>query len=70
MLLQLGLGIRYRTWGFLGGMFGGLVLEIVGYISRIQLHFNPFAKNPFLMYVNSLNLHCLCTGLISLWDYS
>ncbi|MCJ1247808.1 hypothetical protein MMC30_005023 [Trapelia coarctata] len=56
ILLQLGLGIRYRTWGFLGGMFGGLVLEIIGYISRIQLHFNPFDKNPFLIYLICLTI--------------
>lgn len=45
---QLFFGIRYRTWGFLVGMFGGLVLEIIGYVGRVQLHFNPFPFDPFL----------------------
>lgn len=31
LVCQLVLGIRYRIWGFLVGMFCGLVLEIVGY---------------------------------------
>lgn len=46
--IQVFLGIRYRTWGFLAGMIGGLALEIVGYAGRVQLHFNPFPFDPFL----------------------
>ena len=42
-------GIRYRTWGFFGSIVGGLVLEIIGYAARVQMHFNPFLSNPFLM---------------------
>lgn len=49
LLIQIFLGFRYRTWGFLVGMFGGLVLEVIGYVGRIQMHSNPFIKNPFLM---------------------
>ena len=30
-------------------MFGGLVLEIVGYVARIMMHSNPFIKSNFLM---------------------
>jgi hypothetical protein len=43
------LGIRYRIWGYLAAMVGGLVLEIIGYAARVQMHFNPFLSNPFLM---------------------
>jgi hypothetical protein len=43
-------GIRYRTWTFMGAMFGGLVLEITGYVGRIQMHYNPFLSDPFLLY--------------------
>jgi hypothetical protein len=46
---QVFLGVRHRTWGYLVGMFGGIALEIIGYVGRIQLHFNPFKDNPFLM---------------------
>jgi len=52
---QIILGIKYRTWGFLGGMFGGLVLEILGYVGRVQMHYNPFTDNPFLMYILAPN---------------
>jgi hypothetical protein len=46
---QVGLSIRWKTWAFLVGMVCGLVLEIVGYIGRIKMHFNVFEKNNFLM---------------------
>ena len=49
MALQLIAGIYYRTWGYLVGMFCGLVLEIIGYLGRVQMHFNPFLSNPFMM---------------------
>lgn len=49
IIAQIGLGYFYKTWGFAAGMFFGLVLEIIGYIARIQMHFNPFTKDPFLM---------------------
>lgn len=49
LLAQLGLGIRYKTWGFLAGMIGGLTLEVVGYTGRVLMHNNPFIKTPFLM---------------------
>lgn len=46
---QLGLGIRYRTWGFMVGMLSGLALEIIGYAARVEIHSSPFAATPFLM---------------------
>ena len=49
LLLQTGLGIRYKTWGFLVGMFGGLTLETLGYIGRVKLHFEPFTRDWFLL---------------------
>jgi hypothetical protein len=51
LVAQIGLAIRCKTWGFGGAMFGGLVLEVIGYVARVQIHSNPFKKNPFLMYV-------------------
>jgi hypothetical protein len=45
---QVFFGIRYRTWGFLGCLIGGLILEILGYVARVQLHYNPFRKGPFI----------------------
>lgn len=49
LVAQLFLGIRYKTWGFLAGMVGGLALEILGYVSRVKLHDNPFSDSWFKM---------------------
>ena len=56
LIVQLFLGVRYRTWGFLVGMFGGLALEIVGYLGRILLHFNVFDFNNFIIYIVCLTI--------------
>jgi len=42
-------GYRYKTWSFGGAMIAGLVIECVGYVGRVQMHYNPFLANPFLM---------------------
>ena len=49
LITQVFFTIKYRTWGYGVAMFGGLMLEIIGYVGRIQMHSNPFAKGPFLM---------------------
>lgn len=49
LIAQLGLGIRYRTWGFMVGMICGLLLEVLGYVGRLLLHNNPFDFNNFLL---------------------
>ena len=46
---QVWFGIKFKTWGFMAGLLGGLLLEIMGYIGRVQMHSNPFIKGPFLM---------------------
>lgn len=43
------LGIRHRTWGYMAGMIIGLLLEVLGYASRIMLHNNPWDSNGFLL---------------------
>ncbi|SMQ50064.1 unnamed protein product [Zymoseptoria tritici ST99CH_3D7] len=53
---QLYFGIRYKTWGYFVGMVGGIVLEIIGYVGRVQLHFNPFPFDPFLLYLICLTI--------------
>ncbi|KAL5335616.1 RTA1 like protein-domain-containing protein [Aspergillus crustosus] len=47
----------YRMWGFSGSMIAGLVLEVLGYASRILFHDDPFSFDYFLM-----NLICLSVG--------
>lgn len=49
LIAQLGIGIRYKTWSYLIAMTGGLLLEIIGYVARVQMHYNPFKSDPFLM---------------------
>lgn len=49
LVVQVALGIRYRTAGFTMGMFFGLVLEIIGYIGRKEMHNKPFDFNNFVM---------------------
>jgi hypothetical protein len=49
LAVQLGLGIRHKTWGFMIGMICGLILEVVGYAGRIMLHNSPFDFNSFIM---------------------
>ncbi|KAN0122045.1 RTA1 domain containing protein [Hyaloscypha variabilis] len=51
LLFQLIIGIYYRTIGFTIAMSSGLILEIIGYIGRVQMHFNPFIQQPFMMYL-------------------
>lgn len=48
---QIGLGVYYKTWGFMVGMVFGLILEVLGYVSRILLHNNPFNGDAFLIYL-------------------
>ncbi|MCJ1337747.1 hypothetical protein MMC09_003030 [Bachmanniomyces sp. S44760] len=56
LVVQLGLGIAYRTWGFMVATAMGLVLEVIGYVARVQMHYNPFTANPFLMYIICLTI--------------
>ncbi|KAF4627221.1 hypothetical protein G7Y89_g10936 [Cudoniella acicularis] len=49
LIFQLFLGIYYRTIGFCIATSIGFVLEIIGYIGRVQMHFNPFIQQPFMM---------------------
>jgi len=56
ILLQTAFGIRYRTWGYWIGMFGGLLCEIIGYIARIMMNSNPFSTSNFIMYLVCLTI--------------
>ncbi|KAJ5544521.1 hypothetical protein N7535_007080 [Penicillium sp. DV-2018c] len=56
LVAQIVLGIRYRTWAYLAGLSGGLVLEVIGYVGRIQMHYNPFRFDPYLEYLICLTI--------------
>ncbi|KFA71175.1 hypothetical protein S40288_04692 [Stachybotrys chartarum IBT 40288] len=50
---QIYLGVKYKTWGFLFGMFAGLLLEILAYVGRVQLH---NGEPQFLMYIVTITI--------------
>lgn len=54
LVAQVGLGIRYRTWGFMGGMVGGLILEVLGYLARVQMHNVSRVHRPHIGGSNSV----------------
>lgn len=58
LVLNIYLGLRHKTWGYMVAMFFGLVGEIIGYISRILLYQNPFdpSGNNFLIYIVCLTI--------------
>ena len=56
IVTQIILGIRYRTWGYMIGMFFGLLCEIIGYAGRIMMHSNPFVDANFIMYLCCLTI--------------
>ncbi|KAI4152179.1 MAG: hypothetical protein L6R39_001877 [Caloplaca ligustica] len=67
LVLQLAFGFKWRTWSFTGSIFGGLVLEILGYVSRVQMHYNPWNGDAFLMYIIVLTIApCFLTAAIYL----
>ncbi|KKP00688.1 hypothetical protein THAR02_07202 [Trichoderma harzianum] len=51
LILQLVLTVRFwRYYGYAIGMLGGLILELVGYIAKVQLSPNRADKNGYIMY--------------------
>jgi len=58
LLMNIYLGIRHKTWGYMTAMTVGLAGEIVGYIGRILLWQNPFdpTGNNFLIYIVCLTI--------------
>ncbi|KPM39587.1 hypothetical protein AK830_g6938 [Neonectria ditissima] len=51
LLLHTWQGARTKTWGFMGSMICGCILEIIGYAGRLIIHDNPFDFNGFLMQI-------------------
>ncbi|KAH8886437.1 putative RTA1 domain protein [Thozetella sp. PMI_491] len=56
LIAQIFFGIRHKTWTFLAGLAGGIVVEILGYVGRLQLHSNPFSFNAFVMQLVCLTI--------------
>lgn len=51
--IQIILNIRFwRFYGYATGMLGGLLLEMLGYVAKIQLSHNRANKNGYIMYAS------------------
>ena len=58
ILVNIFIGIRHKTWGYMTAMFFGLAGEVIGYIARSLLSQNPFdpTGNNFLIYLVCLTI--------------
>jgi hypothetical protein len=50
-ILQIGLGIRYKTWTYMIGVGLGCLGETIGYVGRIQMHNNPYNNGGFTIQI-------------------
>ncbi|KAF4457496.1 hypothetical protein F53441_546 [Fusarium austroafricanum] len=50
------LGFRWKSWGFMTGMLLGCLSEIVGYVGRIMMYYNPFSFNAFMIQIVCLTI--------------
>ncbi|KAI9670249.1 MAG: hypothetical protein M1831_006463 [Alyxoria varia] len=56
LIAQIGLGVRYKTWDFMGPMVAGTIMEIFGYAGRLWMTTDIFTMSPFLMYLIPLTI--------------
>jgi hypothetical protein len=56
LLAQMGLVWKYHVWGFFVGMICGLILEVLGYVGRINLSGDPFNFDQFVLYLVCLTI--------------
>ncbi|KAL8285206.1 hypothetical protein RB597_002351 [Gaeumannomyces tritici] len=48
---HLALGLRTRSWWFMGAMCAGCVVCILGYVGRIMLYYNPWSFAGFMVQI-------------------
>ena len=56
LIAQIILGVYHRTWGFMVGVVAGNALEILGYAYRVELHYDDFNNNDFIIYLVGLTI--------------
>lgn len=54
MAVQVVLGWRYKTWGFMTAMLLGCFDEILGYVGRILYWQNPWGETGFIMQIGKM----------------
>lgn len=70
-LIQVVMGFRYKTWGFMIAMVLGCIDEILGYVGRIFYWQNPWGEVGFIMQICMFqtivaSLQLTITGLITM----
>lgn len=50
-VVQIGLGLRCKSWTFMSAMVLGCLDEILGYVGRIILYQNPWNHTGFIMQI-------------------
>ncbi|RGP81133.1 rta1 like family [Fusarium longipes] len=55
-IVHIYLGIRWKSWGFMTGMLLGCMSEVIGYVGRIMMYYNPFSYNGFLIQIVCLTI--------------
>lgn len=63
-IIQLAMGIRYKTWGFMTVMFLGCLDEILGYVARIMYNQNPWNGSSFVMQIGKSTNTPFCSSLL------
>ncbi|UPK90167.1 hypothetical protein LCI18_001102 [Fusarium solani-melongenae] len=48
---QLGFGWRSKTWSYTAYLLIGSVFELIGYIGRVRMSFNPFISDAFILQI-------------------
>ncbi|TFB04926.1 Sphingoid long-chain base transporter RSB1 [Trichoderma ghanense] len=57
LLIHIFLSLRFpKFYGYAIGMLGGLLLELLGYIAKVQLSHSRANKNGYIMYIIGLTL--------------
>ena len=51
-LVQIYLGVRWRSWGFMTGMILGCMTEVIGYVGRVIMYNDPFSYPGFLVQIS------------------
>jgi hypothetical protein len=56
MAIHIGLGIRWKSWWFMAFMIMGSLVEMIGYVGRILLFYNPFSFPGFMIQIGGYSL--------------
>ncbi|KAM0327522.1 hypothetical protein ACHAQA_005812 [Verticillium albo-atrum] len=51
ILCQMWFGWLSKTWSYTAYLFVGSLFELIGYISRLRMSFNPFISNAFIFQI-------------------